>query len=93
MYDSLIIGGGAAGLMAGCALSRAGRRVAILEKQDRVGRKLLSTGNGRCNLSNLNAAPERYHGSREAARRALRAWPPEKVMAEFNRLGDRKSVV
>ena len=87
LYDTLIIGGGAAGLMAGCALSRAGRRVAILEKQDRVGRKLLSTGNGRCNLSNLNAAPERYHGSREAVRRALRAWPPKKVMAEFERLG------
>ena len=87
IYDTLIIGGGAAGLMAGCALSRAGRHVAILEKQDRVGRKLLSTGNGRCNLTNLNASADRYHGSRQAARQALRAWPPKKIVAEFEALG------
>ena len=87
IYDTLIIGGGAAGLMAGCALSRAGRHVVVLEKQDRVGRKLLSTGNGRCNLSNLNAAPARYHGSRQAVRMALRAWPPKKVLEIFEGLG------
>ena len=57
MYDAVIIGGGAAGLAAGCALSEAGKRTVILEKQARVGRKLLSTGNGRCNLTNLSAAP------------------------------------
>ena len=86
-YDAIIIGGGAAGLMAGCALGRAGRRVALLEKQGRVGRKLLSTGNGRCNLTNLNAAPVRYHGSRQAARQALAAWPPKRIIAEFEKLG------
>ena len=36
--------------------------VILLERQQRVGRKLLSTGNGRCNLSNINAAPANYHG-------------------------------
>ena len=46
-YDVLIIGGGASGLFAACALARRGRRAAILERQPRVGRKLLSTGNGR----------------------------------------------
>ena len=87
LYDAIIIGGGAAGLMAGCALSRAGRRVVILEKQPRVGRKLLSTGNGRCNLTNLNASAANYHGARQAARQALKAWPPKKIVAEFERLG------
>ena len=51
------------------------RRVALLERQDRVGRKLLSTGNGRCNLTNLNAGAGDYHGARQAAQAALRAWP------------------
>ena len=87
VYDAMIIGGGASGLIAACALSRAGRRVALLEKQPRVGRKLLSTGNGRCNLTNLNACAADYHGSRQAAQAALRAWPPRRVMAFFAELG------
>ena len=86
-YDAMIIGGGASGLIAACALARKGRRVVLLEKQDRVGRKLLSTGNGRCNLTNLNAGAGDYHGSRQAAQAALRAWPPKKVMDWFNSLG------
>ena len=48
IYDAMIIGGGASGLTAACALALRGRRVVLLEKQARVGRKLLSTGNGRC---------------------------------------------
>ena len=87
MFDAMIIGGGASGLIAACALARRGRRVVLLEKQARVGRKLLSTGNGRCNLTNLQAASGDYHGSRQAAQAALRAWPPKKVMAFFDALG------
>ncbi len=83
MYDAMIIGGGASGLIAACALALRGRRVVLLEKQPRVGRKLLSTGNGRCNLTNLKAVPEHYHGSRQAARAALKAWPPKRVVAFF----------
>lgn len=85
MYDVLILGGGASGLAAACAL--AGRRVAILEKQSRVGRKLLSTGNGRCNLTNINAAPKCYHGARAAAARALELCPPKDVLRFFDALG------
>ena len=86
-YDALIIGGGASGLAAACALSRRGRHVALLEKQPRVGRKLLSTGNGRCNLTNLSASAGNYHGARQAVQAALRAWPPRRVMAFFDELG------
>ena len=87
VYDAMIIGGGASGLVAACALARRGRRVVLLEKQDRVGRKLLSTGNGRCNLTNLMAGTEHYHGGKQAVRAALKAWPPKKVVAFFETLG------
>ncbi len=87
VYDALIVGGGASGLIAACELARLGRRVALLEKQDRVGRKLLSTGNGRCNLTNLRAGTGDYHGDRQAAQAALRAWPPERIAAYFASIG------
>ena len=87
MYDAMILGGGASGLLAACALSESGRRIVILEKQGRVGRKLLSTGNGRCNLTNRNARPSDYHGSRQAAQYALKTWPPGRIEACFASLG------
>ena len=87
LYDIAILGGGASGLLAACALSESGRRIVILEKQGRVGRKLLSTGNGRCNLTNRGAKPSDYHGSRQAAQFALKAWPPRRIEGCFARLG------
>ena len=57
----LIVGGGAGGLCAAIAAAEAGARVTILEKANRVGKKILKTGNGRCNLSNRNVAPDRYN--------------------------------
>ena len=58
----LIIGGGASGMAAALTAARAGHQVVLAERQARVGRKLLATGNGRCNLTNENARPDRYHG-------------------------------
>lgn len=60
-YDILILGGGAAGLAAAVAACRTGLSVAICEKGPRVGKKLLSTGSGTCNLSNLDLSPSHYH--------------------------------
>ena len=56
-----VVGGGAGGLCAAVAAARAGAQVTILEKANRVGKKLLKTGNGRCNLSNRNVSPEGYN--------------------------------
>lgn len=53
--NTLIIGGGAAGLMAAIAAADAGEQVALLEKNDRLGRKILISGNGRCNMMNTDS--------------------------------------
>ena len=59
----LVIGGGASGMMAALtAAEDPHNQVTLLERQNRVGRKLLATGNGRCNLTNLHADPSHYHG-------------------------------
>lgn len=54
-YDVIIVGAGAAGLMAACTAAERGRKVLLLEKMDQAGRKLRITGKGRCNLTNTNS--------------------------------------
>ena len=52
MRHVIIVGGGASGLVAAITAARCGAKVTLLEQKDRVGKKILSTGNGRCNLTN-----------------------------------------
>ena len=59
-YDVVVIGAGAAGLMCAAAAARRGRRVLVLDHNDQPGRKILISGGGRCNFTNLGVAPERY---------------------------------
>ena len=84
-----IIGGGASGMAA--ALAAAENRdaqIILMERQTRVGRKLLSTGNGRCNLTNLHAGEGGYHGNSPAfAGYALSQFPPEAALKWFAGLG------
>ena len=54
-YDVIVVGGGAAGLMAACTAAEQGRKVLLIEKMDQAGRKLRITGKGRCNLTNTNS--------------------------------------
>jgi hypothetical protein len=64
MNTIAILGGGAAGMTAALtACENPENHVVLLERQNRLGRKLLATGNGRCNLSNQNASPAHYHGA------------------------------
>jgi len=58
----IVIGGGASGLTAAIWAARAGAGVTLLEHMDRVGKKILSTGNGKCNLTNLVQDPSCYRG-------------------------------
>lgn len=86
--DVVIIGGGASGLIAALTAAEEGHRITLLERQSRVGRKLLSTGNGRCNLSNARISTEHYHGADpDFAGFALEAFGFEEAMRYFRRLG------
>ena len=89
METVLVIGGGAAGMMAALtAAENKNRRVLLLERQQRVGRKLMATGNGRCNLTNIHASPANYHGEDPAfVVPALRALPPEAALSLFHSFG------
>lgn len=59
--EVMVIGGGASGMMAAITAAEAGARVVLVEKLNRVGKKLLATGNGRCNFTNLKQKEEYYH--------------------------------
>jgi len=83
--DLIIIGGGASGLAAACIAMQRGKRVLLLEARDRVGKKLLATGNGRCNLMNMGAPV--YFGHPRFALEVLRHCPREEVLRFFDALG------
>ena len=84
-----IIGAGASGMAAALVASEnPENQVFLLERQARVGRKLLATGNGRCNLTNIRLSAENYHGTdSHFAEYALSQFPPEKTLAWFSRMG------
>src|SRR6202045_4629497 len=59
-FDALILGAGAAGLMCVIEAGKRGRRVAVLERAERIGKKILISGGGRCNFTNLLCRPENF---------------------------------
>jgi len=87
MEDLLIVGGGAAGLMAAiCAKEETpAASVVILEAGERVGKKLLSTGNGRCNLTNVGAEAKDYAPAQVEG--IFAQMPPKSVMEKFTQMG------
>ncbi len=84
-----IIGAGASGMAAALAAAENPQvQVILMERQARVGRKLLATGNGRCNLTNLHAATCGYHGEEPSfALPAIAKFPPEATLLWFRKLG------
>jgi predicted Rossmann fold flavoprotein len=60
MYDVIVIGAGAAGLMAAAEAGKRGRKVLLIEHTDKIGEKIRISGGGRCNFTNLNASPKNY---------------------------------
>ena len=85
-YDLIVIGAGASGLAAAARAREMRAHVLVLEKSDRPGRKILASGNGRCNLMNSSAANS-YHGDSGFARAVLQQVGPEYLRIFFHRCG------
>ena len=92
MTKIAIIGGGASGLACAIEIMRTVKnkddvKVTILERLPRVGKKILVTGNGRCNLTNVNASVENYRGDADYTLHALDKYSPQSNIEFFNSLG------
>ena len=88
--DVLVIGGGPAGMFAAITAAEQGCDVTLLERNDRLGKKLLITGKGRCNVTNNCSAEEVLQNTPRNGRflySAMTAFPPEKTMAFFEQVG------
>jgi predicted Rossmann fold flavoprotein len=84
----IIVGGGAAGMIAAVSAGRLGADVTILEKNPRVGKKILATGNGRCNYTNINANVSCYNGNNpKFIYSVLSDFTIEKTISFFKKLG------
>ena len=83
-----VIGGGASGLMAAITAKKSGKEVVILERKDRILKKVLITGNGRCNITNVNANISNYFGKNiSSVENILNRFTPQDTMDFFNELG------
>src|SRR6202020_1885044 len=81
-YDALIIGAGAAGLMCAIEAGKRGRRVPIVERAERAGKKILISGGGRCNFTNLYCQPENFISANpHFAKSALARYTPQDFIA------------
>jgi predicted Rossmann fold flavoprotein len=88
-YDVIILGAGAAGLMCAIEAGKSGRRVLLLERADRIGKKILISGGGRCNFTNLHTSPENFlSANRHFAKSALARYTP----ADFVRLVEKHRI-
>jgi predicted Rossmann fold flavoprotein len=87
-FDALILGGGAAGLMCAIEAGKRGRRVAVLEHADRLGKKILISGGGRCNFTNLHSQPENFLSSNpHFAKSVLARYTPADFIALVEKHG------
>src|SRR5437763_5159650 len=87
-FDVIILGGGAAGLMCAIEAGKRGRRVAVLERAERIGRKTLISGGGRCNFTNLYCRPENFISENpHFAKSALARYTPADFIALVEKHG------
>ena len=87
-YDAVIIGAGASGMVAAIELARGGKKVALIERQNRGGKKILASGNGRCNIANLAVSSKNFHTrNRRLIQELLKNFPLAKIEKFFRGLG------
>lgn len=89
-FDVIVLGGGAAGLMCAAVAGQRGRKVALLEHNGQVGRKILISGGGRCNFTNLDCGPANFISeNRHFAKSALAGYRPRHFLELVERYGIR----
>ncbi len=87
-YDVVIIGGGAAGLMCAIEAGKRGRRVLVIERNSQIGKKILISGGGRCNFTNLQVTPDNFlSANRHFCKSALARYTPSDFIAMVARHG------
>jgi predicted Rossmann fold flavoprotein len=87
-FDAIVIGGGAAGLMCVIEAGKRGRRVAVLDHAEHIGKKILISGGGRCNFTNLYCRPENFLSANpHFAKSALARYTPTDFIALVERYG------
>jgi predicted Rossmann fold flavoprotein len=87
-FDVIVLGAGAAGLMCALTAGQRGRKVLVLEQADKVGAKILISGGGRCNFTNLHSAPDRFlSGNPDFCKSALRRYTQDDFIALVERHG------
>ncbi|MGZ4890171.1 MAG: NAD(P)/FAD-dependent oxidoreductase [Candidatus Angelobacter sp.] len=87
-FDVIILGAGAAGLMCAIEAGKRGRRVAVLERAERIGKKILISGGGRCNFTNLHCRPENFLSANpHFAKSALARYTPAHFIALVEKHG------
>jgi predicted Rossmann fold flavoprotein len=87
-YDVIIVGAGASGLMAAIMAARQGSSVLVIERKDKAGKKILATGNGKCNYTNMFQTPQCYRSNDSAfAMKVLSCFDVTKTLEFFGELG------
>lgn len=87
-YDAIVLGAGAAGLMCAAEAGLRGRRVLVIDHAERAGKKILISGGGRCNFTNIGTVPERFLSANpHFARSALSRYTPADFLAMVERYG------
>ena len=80
--DVLVIGAGASGMMTAITAARRGLSVTVLEHMDKPGKKILATGNGKCNFTNLKMSPRCYYGDHGLVQEILKQFTVEDTLAK-----------
>jgi predicted Rossmann fold flavoprotein len=88
MFDVIIVGAGASGLVTAIVAARRGKKVLVLEKNNKVGKKLLATGNGKCNIANIRPTLERFYSENpKFLHQMLEGYPFQTIKQFFKSIG------